>query len=138
AQRVSWAFAVLELATVGLLALIMYEHQPTALPLPNPTQDPVFGAIVVYLTGALVGVFNWAFQESGTTRAVEDYGLFRTQLLLSMGLSGVAAVGGVVVTVMFAGSLNPSAFVPRQQTVTPTVAASTPTPTVSTPSVLPR
>jgi hypothetical protein len=133
AHRLWWGFALLELLTVGLLALIVYQHEPTPLPLPFPMFDPVFGGIVVYLTGALVGVFNWAFQESNTSRSVEDYGLFRAELFVSMGLSGIAAVGGVLVTVMLAGTLEASVVQPRSDVtpapVTGTVTLATTLPT---------
>ncbi|MFI5225519.1 MAG: hypothetical protein ACHQ3P_02465 [Candidatus Limnocylindrales bacterium] len=58
----------------------------------------LISAIVFFLVGALVGLFNRLRIEAGSAQAVEDFGLFEARLLHTPLLSGLAAVGGVFLT----------------------------------------
>ncbi len=58
----------------------------------------LISAIVFFLVGALVGLFNRLRIEAGSSQAVEDFGLFEARLLHTPLLSGLAAVGGVFLT----------------------------------------
>jgi hypothetical protein len=56
-----------------------------------------------YLIGAITGLAQAAYAESHAEPAVEDYGLSKARLLLSPLLSGVAAVGGVLLVALLSG-----------------------------------
>ena len=48
------------------------------------------------VVGSLTGVANAMRVQSGVSRAVDDYGLFEARLLYTLIVSGIAAVGGVL------------------------------------------
>lgn len=89
----------------------------------NFASDPIAAAAAIYLVGAVVGLFNRLYMESGDEAAGEDYGLSKTRLLLTPMLSGLAAVGGVMIVGMLSGVVDINAFTP--------MAAMTPTPTLA-------
>ncbi len=66
--------------------------------LSNVPSFNLISAIVFFLVGALVGLFNRLRIEAGSSQAVEDFGLFEARLLHTPLLSGLAAVGGVFLT----------------------------------------
>ena len=86
--------------------------------------DPIATAAAIYLVGAVVGLFNRLFVESGDDAAGEDYGLSKTRLLLTPMLSGLAAVGGVLITGMLSGIVDVNAITPTRD-IAATVAAGT-------------
>jgi hypothetical protein len=93
--------------------------------------NPIAAAAAIYLVGAVVGLFNRLYMESGDEAAGEDYGLSKARLLLTPMLSGLAAVGGVMIVGMLSGIVDVTAFTPAA-----TVAV-TPTPTaITTPGTL--
>ncbi len=64
-------------------------------------------AMVFYLVGAIAGLFKQLSSGWGDAGATEeDYGLNQTRLLFTPLLSGLAAVGGVLVTSMLYASLS--------------------------------
>ena len=81
--------------------------------------NPIAAAAAIYLVGAVVGLFNRLYTESGDEAAGEDYGLSKTRLLLTPMLSGLAAVGGVMIVGMLSGMVEISAFTPAASMVTP-------------------
>src|SRR5262249_19362768 len=75
-------------------ALSVRPQQPTPISL----ADPLLGASVFYLVGAIVGLFNRMYSESNNaTVEVEDYGLTLARIGLTPLLSGLAAIAGVLV-----------------------------------------
>jgi hypothetical protein len=61
--------------------------------------EQIIAGIVFYLVGAVVGLFRQlAAASSADTQAAEDYGLDDARLIQRPLFSGVAAVGGVVLT----------------------------------------
>jgi hypothetical protein len=67
----------------------------------------VVAAIAFYLVGATVGLFNQlstGWGDGGATE--EDYGLNQARLLFTPMLSGLAAIGGVLVTTMLYATLS--------------------------------
>jgi hypothetical protein len=80
-----------ELFAFALLGLAVIDRAPGAA---------IVAAIVFYLVGALVGLFNRLSQQASAGTMVEDYGLAWVRLILTPTLSGLAAVGGVVLTGM--------------------------------------
>jgi hypothetical protein len=100
--------------TYVLLAFAVNLDERHAIALNNP----VVSAAAIYLVGAVVGLFNRLHVESGDDAAGEDYGLSKTRLLLTPILSGLAAVGGVLITGMLSGIVDVNAITP-----TPAIAA---------------
>lgn len=93
--------------------------------------NPIAAAATIYLVGAVVGLFNRLYMESGDEAAGEDYGLSKTRLLLTPMLSGLAAVGGVMIVGMLSGIIEISAFTPTAGL------GATPTPTaIPTPAAI--
>jgi hypothetical protein len=104
------------LATMSLTGIITYVLLAFAVNLNAPPDrtagDPIAAAGAVYLIGAVVGLFNRLYQESGDASAIEDYGLSRTRTLLTPMLSGLAAVGGVLLTGMLSGMIDLNLITP--------------------------
>lgn len=101
--------------TISLTGIITYVLLAFAVNLNNKAQglsDPIAAAGVIYFVGAVVGLFNRLYVESGDDTAIEDYGLTRTRTLLTPMLSGLAAVGGVLLTGMLAGVVDVNLITP--------------------------
>ena len=80
---------LLGLSAYALLALAIFlEASPTA----------IIWAVAYFLIGAIAGLFARAQSEWGAETAVDDFGLSKTRLLQIPWLSGLAAVGGVLIT----------------------------------------
>ena len=75
--------------------------------------------VAFFLVGAVVGVFNELYISSRPTRKgmVFDYGLSHVRLLVTPVLSGLAGVGGVLVTTMMGSFLVGTASAPDLSTV---------------------
>jgi hypothetical protein len=67
-------------------------HPPTAL----------IAATAFYLIGAVTGLFGRFYNESVAGSAVDDFGFSAARLVATPLLSGLAGIGGVLVTVMVA------------------------------------
>lgn len=61
---------------------------------------------VFYFVGALVGLFNRIRVVSQEESEVEDYGLASATLVQTTPFSGLAAIGGVLITGLFAVAIN--------------------------------
>jgi hypothetical protein len=103
------------LLSTGVTALILLgvaivsQHGAAGL---NLSADPAVSAVVLYLVGALIGLFSRLNSESGSEDQVEDYGLTVARLLLTPVLSGLAAVGGVLIIALVPLLINGGAFTP--------------------------
>jgi hypothetical protein len=66
----------------------------------HTNEDGIYAALALYLVGAVVGLFNHLTitAESDGASTEEDFGLTRARLVNIPILSGVAAVGGVLIT----------------------------------------
>jgi hypothetical protein len=66
-------------------------------------RDIILTVTIYYLIGAAVGLFNHLHIESqgNEDKSVDDYGASQARLFVTILLSGLAAVGGVVVTAIF-------------------------------------
>jgi hypothetical protein len=67
----------------------------------------MLAAAIFYLAGAMIGLFNRLYQQFQAQTAIEDYGLTMARLLAIPVYSGLAAVAGVLITVV-AGSATGS------------------------------
>ena len=85
------------LETTTITGLIMYALLWFAL-VTGVQRDTLVAATAYYLIGAAVGLFNHLHINAGPDLApVDDYGLASARLLVTLLLSGLAAVGGVIV-----------------------------------------
>jgi hypothetical protein len=112
--------------TMSLTGIITYVLLAFAINLNHKSQglsDPIAAAGVLYFVGAVVGLFNRLYVESGDDNAVEDYGLSRTRTVLTPMLSGLAAVGGVLLTGMLAGVVDVSLITPNNPVAAATATA---------------
>ncbi len=69
----------------------------------------VVAALAYYLVGTIVGLFGRLYDQAQEDNVVEDYGLGNARLLLTPPLSGLAAIGGVVLLAMLPASMAPVA-----------------------------
>jgi hypothetical protein len=87
------------LATMFFTAMIAYALFVIAL-ICNADRGAVAAASTFYLVGATIGLLGRLRGESQTEAAVEDYGLSAARLITVPLLSGLAAIGGVVLMAM--------------------------------------
>jgi hypothetical protein len=83
--------------TTILTGLTLYALLQFAI-LAGATRQAIISATAFYLVGALVGLFGRLYNESQTSKSVDDYRLSLARLVATPLYSGLAAVGGVVVT----------------------------------------
>lgn len=81
----------------GLLGLVILSHVLIST---------IVAATVFYLVGAVVGLFNRMQSASASSLSVEDYGLSAALLTETAPFSGLAAVGGVLLTGLLGVALN--------------------------------
>jgi hypothetical protein len=76
--------------------------------------DPsyVVAATIFFLVGAIVGLFNRLHLETQTNNAVNDYGLTMARVIATPVLSGLAAVGSVLVITLLTGAIQNSLTLP--------------------------
>lgn len=96
------------LRTVTATALLVYLLLALAIAVGVPREGIVAGA-TFFLVGAVIGLFNRLYLDASAQTVVEDYGLSSARLLHTPLLSGIAALGGVLVVPMLAALINPSA-----------------------------
>jgi hypothetical protein len=60
-------------------------------------ENTIAAGATLFVIGAIVGLFNHCYNDAGTTKTIDDYGLAYARLVASPLISGVAAIGGVVV-----------------------------------------
>jgi hypothetical protein len=68
----------------------------------------IVAAATFYLVGAIVGLFNQLYLEGSAETATEDYGLAAARLFHTPMISGLAALGGVLVIPMLSVLVNSS------------------------------
>ncbi len=83
------------LITYGLLFL-------TIVTIPTPKVDDVFtsglaSAVALYFIGVAAGLFGRLYAEANKESAVNDYGLSQARLIAIPLISGLAAIGGVLI-----------------------------------------
>jgi hypothetical protein len=82
------------LQTILVAGIVAYILLATAI-LSNIDPPKLQSAVVFFLVGALVGLFNRLRIEASSNRAIDDFGLFEARLLHTPLISGLAGVGGV-------------------------------------------
>ena len=72
----------------------------------NVDPSNVVAATIFFLVGAIVGLFNRLHLETQTNSAVNDYGLSMARVIATPVLSGLAAVGSVLVIMLLTGAIQ--------------------------------
>jgi hypothetical protein len=67
---------------------------------PYSNRNVIMAATAFYLVGAVAGLFSRFYNESTNAYSIDDYGLFAARQIAIPLLSGLAGVGGVLVTVL--------------------------------------
>ena len=81
--------------TILLTSLLAYSIEVVAI-LEGAPQQVVVAAVAFFLVGATVGLVDRLRREANSDGAVDDFGLFEARLLHTPLLSGLAAIGGVL------------------------------------------
>jgi len=92
-NRLLGSIAVTGIMTHVLLAMAI---------LTSNTTGAITAAAAFYLVGAVTGLFGRFYREAVTGSAVDDFGFSTARLVATPLLSGLAGIGGVMLTVMFA------------------------------------
>jgi hypothetical protein len=114
-NQVLGTIAVTGIVTLLLLGLALALSTSANI---DPFSDSIVAGSAFFLIGAMVGLFNRMYQESSSDKSVEDYGLSTAHLILTPILSGLAALGGVLVVAMLPSVMSSGIF-----TVGPATAA---------------
>lgn len=88
-NRLAETSVVLGIAAYALLGLAVFANTPNRM---------IVWVVTYFLLGAIVGLFARAQGEWSANTAVDDFGLSTARLIHTPWLSGLAAVGGVLVT----------------------------------------
>jgi hypothetical protein len=80
-----------ELFAIALLFMVLTVQPPIA---------SVSAALIFFLVGAVVGLFNRLSRQDAAGTTIDDYSLSMTRLIATPVFSGLAAVGGVLLTAM--------------------------------------
>lgn len=83
------------LLTIFVTSLLAYGIEIVVL-LAGAPPSSLIAAILFFLVGATVGLLDRLRREARSSSAMDDYGLFEARLLHTPLLSGLAAVGGVL------------------------------------------
>ena len=83
------------LLTIFVTSLLAYGIEVVVLFAGAPPEN-LLAAILFFFVGATVGLMDRLRREARTSSAVDDFGLFEARLLHTPLLSGLAAVGGVL------------------------------------------
>jgi hypothetical protein len=96
------------MATVLVTGITVYLLLALAIAL-GAAKSAIVGAAAFFLVGAGVGLFNRLSAQSTSDNAVDDFGLSVARLTLTPVFSGLAAIGGVLLTaLLFSTILAPS------------------------------
>jgi hypothetical protein len=111
-NRLVWTMLAVGVTTYLLLSLALVAGVPVKY---------IQSVAVLYLIGAIVGLFNRLRIEAGQSSAVEDFGLSQARLVVTPLVSGLAAVAGVyliaALPVLLPNGSTPPATLPKLETV---------------------
>jgi hypothetical protein len=88
-NRLRHTSVVLGIAAYALLGLAIFADAPNTI---------IIWVVTYFLVGAIIGLFARAQGEWSANTAVDDFGLSSARLIHTPWLSGLAAVGGVLIT----------------------------------------
>lgn len=110
------------LATIAIAGTVIYLlialAVVTKVPIPSLAAGMVF-----YTVGATSGLFGWLYRGSRTDATVDDYGLMPARLIATPLLSGLAGIGGVVITAVLYKALLRASVPPNHADITTSLGA---------------
>jgi len=68
-------------------------------------------ATAFYMAGAVSGLFGRFYNEVNTNTAIDDFGLSLARLIATPLLSGLAGIGGVIITLVLSDTLTSTASI---------------------------
>ncbi len=96
------------LSTIALTGIVTHILLCTAILVTAsamPSKDGIIAATVFYIVGAIAGLFGRFYNELGSSKGGDDYGLTLARLIATPLLSGLAGVGGVLITALLYSKL---------------------------------
>ncbi len=99
------------IAVTGTVTHILLSITILTSQMPNAVHpaSALMAATAFYLIGAVTGLFGRFYHESIASNAIDDFGFSIARLIATPLLSGLAGIGGVLFTVMFAALGGPAA-----------------------------
>jgi hypothetical protein len=91
------------LTAMSITALMTYILLCIAIIMGRPNTSILLGATAFYMVGAVSGLFGRFYKESKSNKSsggIDDYGLAQARLIATPILSGLAGVGGVLITII--------------------------------------
>ena len=71
----------------------------------------IMAATAFYMVGAVSGLFGRFYNEVNTNTAIDDFGLSLARLIATPLLSGLAGIGGVIITLVLSDTLTSTASI---------------------------
>lgn len=87
------------LASTAITGIVTHVLLCVAI-LTTNNRSAIIAATAFYLVGAVIGLFGRFYRESTTGTTVDDFGFSTARLIATPLLSGLAGIGGVLLTVM--------------------------------------
>ncbi len=89
------------LTAMSITALVTHILLCVTIIMGRPNTTILLGATAFYMIGAITGLFGRFYQESNKNNGdIDDYGLTQARLIATPLLSGLAGVGGVLITII--------------------------------------
>lgn len=93
------------LGTIAIAGAVIYLLVTLAVVTKVSIPSLVAG-MVFYTIGAVSGLFGWLYRGSRIDTTVDDYGLVPARLVATPLLSGLAGIGGVIITAVLYGAIT--------------------------------
>lgn len=94
------------LGTIAIAGVVIYLLLTLAVVTKASIPSLVAG-MVFYAVGAISGLFGWLYRGSLIDTTVDDYGLVTARLVATPLLSGLAGIGGVIITAVLYSPIKP-------------------------------
>ncbi len=95
------------LNTMGLTGFVTHVLLCITIVMSTTADRPlIMAATAFYMIGAVSGLFGRFYNEVNTHAAIDDYGLSAARLLAIPLLSGLAGIGGVIITLVLSDALT--------------------------------
>ena len=100
------------LNTVGVTGLVTHILLCITIVMSGSKGLPLLmAATAFYMVGAVSGLFGRFYNEVNTNTAIDDFGLSLARLIATPLLSGLAGIGGVIITLVLSDTLTSTASV---------------------------
>jgi Cyanobacterial TRADD-N associated 2-Transmembrane domain len=104
-NRLVGAIFAISFATYLLLCLTILSFSPAYSDF-SSGRSVILTTATVYIIGAITGLFGRIYRESTVITAIDDYGLSIIRIIITFLLSGLASVGGVLITAILYGTIS--------------------------------